>query len=144
MRPTAILETILYAGDLDAARAFYADVLGLVVYSEVKGRHIFFKLEQQMLLIFDPDATDAPPKPGALPVPRHGSRGPGHLCFSGTADEIEAWHRRLTETGVEIEADFTWPAGADDMRGRSIYFRDPAGNSIEIAEPRIWGLPEVR
>ncbi|MGN6582964.1 MAG: glyoxalase/bleomycin resistance/extradiol dioxygenase family protein, partial [Rhizobiaceae bacterium] len=24
--------------------------------------------------------------------------------------------------------------------GRSIYFRDPAGNSIEFAEPRIWGL----
>jgi len=34
-----------------------------------------------------------------------------------------------------IEADFTWPGG-----GRSIYFRDPAGNAIEFAEPRIWGL----
>ena len=30
-------------------------------------------------------------------------------------------------------ADFQWPNGA-----RSIYFRDPAGNSIEIAEPRLW------
>ncbi|TIR45476.1 MAG: glyoxalase/bleomycin resistance/extradiol dioxygenase family protein, partial [Mesorhizobium sp.] len=24
--------------------------------------------------------------------------------------------------------------------GRSIYIRDPSGNSIEFAEPRIWGL----
>ena len=26
-----------------------------------------------------------------------------------------------------------WPNGA-----RSLYFRDPAGNSVEIAEPRLW------
>jgi len=31
--------------------------------------------------------------------------------------------------------DFEWPQG-----GRSIYFRDPAGNSLEFAEPRIWRL----
>jgi catechol 2,3-dioxygenase-like lactoylglutathione lyase family enzyme len=37
--------------------------------------------------------------------------------------------------GIVIEADFEWPQG-----GRSIYFRDPAGNSIEIANPKIWGL----
>ncbi|TIX39705.1 MAG: glyoxalase/bleomycin resistance/extradiol dioxygenase family protein, partial [Mesorhizobium sp.] len=24
--------------------------------------------------------------------------------------------------------------------GRSIYIRDPSGNSIEFAEPRIWGI----
>ena len=34
-----------------------------------------------------------------------------------------------------IEADFEWPGG-----GRSIYFRDPAGNCLEFAEPRIWKL----
>ena len=33
-----------------------------------------------------------------------------------------------------IEADFRWPNGA-----RSIYVRDPAGNSIELADPAIWG-----
>jgi hypothetical protein len=36
---------------------------------------------------------------------------------------------------VLIEADFEWPAG-----GHSIYFRDPAGNCLEFAEPKIWGL----
>ena len=45
--------------------------------------------------------------------------------------------------GIAIEADFEWPGG-----GRSIYFRDPAGNCLEFAEPRIWGLrdaaPETR
>ena len=42
---------------------------------------------------------------------------------------------RLTEAGVGIETEFEWPQG-----GRSIYVRDPAGNSIEFAEPRIWGV----
>jgi hypothetical protein len=39
---------------------------------------------------------------------------------------------------VAIEHEATWPRG-----GRSFYFRDPAGNSLELATPRIWGLPEV-
>ena len=40
--------------------------------------------------------------------------------------------------GVAIEHEQTWPRG-----GRSFYVRDPAGNSIEFATPRIWGLPEA-
>ena len=47
----------------------------------------------------------------------------------------EAWRQRLEAKGVAIEADFEWPGG-----GRSIYFRDPAGNCLEFAEPRIWKL----
>jgi len=145
MQPlTAILETILYARDLTAARAFYSDVLELDVYAEVKDRHIFFKLERQMLLIFNPDATERPPASGALPVPPHGTRGPGHVCFGATAKEIDQWRRRLEAANVGIEADFVWPAKSEALRGRSIYFRDPAGNSVEIAEPRIWGLPEEK
>ncbi len=35
--------------------------------------------------------------------------------------------------GIAIEADFDWPNGA-----HSIYFRDPSGNSLEIAEPKLW------
>ncbi|MEL7014227.1 MAG: VOC family protein, partial [Pseudomonadota bacterium] len=55
------------------------------------------------------------------------------LCFGASRDEIAAWRARLDAAGHPIEADFDWPNGA-----RSIYFRDPAGNSIEIAEPRLW------
>lgn len=135
MTPSAILETILYVDDLDAAMAFYSGVIGLRLSSAVPGRHVFFKLEQQMLLIFNPDATGRPPATGSLRVPPHGARGPGHVCFSATAAEIDAWRTLLSSKGIAIEADFEWPKG-----GRSIYCRDPAGNSVEIAEPRIWGL----
>ena len=134
-KPEAILETVLYAADLDAVEAFYRDMLGLEPNSKMAGRQVFYALGEQMLLIFNPAATELPPANPRLPVPPHGSRGPGHVCFRASAAEIKAWHTRLVEKGVAIDADFEWPGG-----GRSIYFRDPAGNSLEFAEPRIWGL----
>ena len=135
MRPAGILETVLYAKDLGATEAFYRDVLGLQPFASVAGRHLFYRCGGQVLLIFDPDATSVPPLPGALPVPPHGARGPGHVCFRATATEIDDWAKRLAAKGIAIEAAFEWPGG-----GRSIYFRDPSGNCLEFAEPRIWGL----
>jgi catechol 2,3-dioxygenase-like lactoylglutathione lyase family enzyme len=89
-----------------------------------------------VLLLFNADATEIPlPADARLPVPPHGARGSGHLCFRTAGEEIEAWRRDLEKKGVAIEADFEWPNG-----GRSIYFRDPAGNSLEFAEPKIWGF----
>ena len=78
-----------------------------------------------------------PPAPDArLPVPPHGTVGEGHLCFAASADEIVALESASGGQGTSpSKADFEWPQG-----GRSIYFRDPSGNSIEFAEPRIWGL----
>ena len=141
MKPNAVLETVLYAADLTAAEAFYRDILGLEVYSRVPGRQVFLRCGSQMLLIFDPAATAKPLAADArVPVPPHGAVGPGHVCFAATATEIAEWRRRLEQSGINIESDFEWPNAAPDMRGRSIYFRDPAGNSVEFAEPRIWGL----
>lgn len=136
MKPAAILESALYVSDLDAAEAFYRDVLGLERVARAEGRHVFFRCGGGILLLFDADATEVPPPADArLPVPPHGARGPGHLCFAATAAEIEAWKARLAAAGVAVEAELEWPNG-----GRSIYFRDPAGNSLEFAEPLIWGL----
>lgn len=131
---TAILEAVVYATDLDAAERFYSRLLGIRPHATVQGRHVFYKLRGQMLLIFNPEATRQPPE-GPLPVPPHGADGQGHVCFAATADELEHWRRRLADMSVAIETEFEWPAG-----GRSIYVRDPAGNSIEFAEPRIWGF----
>jgi catechol 2,3-dioxygenase-like lactoylglutathione lyase family enzyme len=136
MTPAAILESALYVADLDAADAFYGDVLGLERIAKVDGRHVFFRCGPGILLLFQPDATVVPPAPEArLPVPPHGARGQGHLCFSASADEIDRWKAHLLANGIAVEADFEWPQG-----GRSIYFRDPSGNSLEFAEPRIWGI----
>jgi len=136
MKPSAILESALYVTDLAAAEAFYADALGLEVLGKVEGRHVFFRCGSGVLLLFNAEATKIPPAPDArLKVPPHGTVGDGHLCFAASADEIGRWKARLEAKDIAIESDFEWPQG-----GRSIYFRDPSGNSIEFAEPRIWGL----
>lgn len=136
MTPQGILETILYATDLGAIEGFCRDVLGMEPYAKMKGRQVFYRCGDQMLLYFNPDATEVPPAPQApLPVPPHGARGHGHVCFRASAPEIAAWRANLEKKGIAIEADFEWPGG-----GRSIYFRDPAGNCMEFAEARIWGL----
>ncbi len=131
--PRGILEAALYARDLDAAEAFYGGLLGLERVTRAGDRHVFFRVGDTILLIFNPDET-ANAKPDArLPVPPHGARGPGHVCFATTRAEIDDWRSALERAGIAIEADFEWPNGA-----RSVYFRDPAGNSIEMAERALW------
>lgn len=136
MTPSRVLESALYVADLDRAEQFYGEVLGLEPAGKVVGRHVFFKCGDGIVLLFNADATRVPPAPDArLPVPPHGAVGQGHLCFAASEAEIDAWKARLAAHGVAIEAEFEWPRG-----GRSIYFRDPSGNSLEFANPSIWGL----
>ena len=135
--PPRILETALYATDLDAAEQFYGEILGFEPVTQVADRHVFFRLDGSMLLVFNPAETVRPPSSEALPVPPHGARGPGHVALAATAAELDRWRDRLAEAGIAIEADFRWPNGA-----RSIYLRDPAGNSVEFAEARLWGFEQ--
>ncbi len=130
--PSAILETALYAGDLDAAEGFYGGLIGLPLVVRAGNRHVFFRCGAGMLLIFNPAETRRPAE-GPLPVPPHGAEGAGHVCFAAEGHEIERWRARFIDAGHAIEADFRWPNGA-----RSLYLRDPAGNSVEFAEPRLW------
>jgi catechol 2,3-dioxygenase-like lactoylglutathione lyase family enzyme len=131
--PKAVLETALYAADLDTTAQFYKAVIGLEEDSRVPGRHVFLRCETSMVLLFNPAATRD--SSGALPVPPHGATGQGHVCFRAEPGDMDAWSTRLSEKGVQIEADFHWPNGA-----RSIYVRDPAGNSVEFAEAKLWGF----
>jgi catechol 2,3-dioxygenase-like lactoylglutathione lyase family enzyme len=142
MTAAAILESALYVDDLDTAEVFYGEILGLTRITKADGRHVFFRCGEGVLLLFNAAATEVPPPADArLPVPPHGAHGPGHLCFRASSREIEAWKQRLESKGIAIEADFEWPPfGKGSGGGRSIYFRDPAGNSLEFAEPTIWGF----
>lgn len=134
--PPRVIETCLYAQDLDAVEGFYGGALGLEMIQSVADRHRFFRADGGMVFLFNPLTTPIPAPPEAkIHVPPHGAHGPGHVCFSSEGPGIEGWEARLADHGIEIEARVTWPNGA-----RSIYVRDPAGNSVEFAEPKIWGL----
>lgn len=128
-----ILESCLYVDDLTRAERFYHDVLGLEVESRQDGRHVFFHCGQRMLLLFNPLAS----RHSTDHFPGHGSFGPGHLAFGIRAAQMDAWIDWLKSQAVEIEKMIDWPQG-----GRSVYFRDPAGNILELATPGIWGISE--
>jgi len=127
-----IVETALYGDDLAAQEEFYTKVMGLHVLGRDLTRHVFLRVgAASVLLLFKAETTL---KPG--PFPPHGTHGPGHTAFGIAADQLEAWRQRLADHHVAIEHEITWPLG-----GRSIYFRDPAGNSVELITPGVWGTP---
>jgi len=129
-----VLETCLYARDLEAAERFYADLLGLAVVAREPARHVFLRCGAAMLLVFDPDRTSAAPgQVNGVAVPGHGARGPAHVCFRIAESDLPTWRDRLHTAGVAIEAEITWPRG-----GTSLYLRDPANNSVELAPAMIW------
>jgi catechol 2,3-dioxygenase-like lactoylglutathione lyase family enzyme len=126
-----LVEAALYVDDLDRAEAFYRDVLDLELIGKEPGRHVFFQAGQGVLLIFNPESTRQ-----SAGFPAHGATGPGHVALGISAESLDDWRSRLRENGVEIEKEATWPKG-----GRSLYFRDPGGNSVELVTPDCWGLP---
>ena len=129
MKVNRILESVIYADDLAAAERFYTEVLGLEKFSRFDVA-LSFRTDFGVLLIFDPDKAILPNRG----VPSHGRHGPGHLAFAAQPDELDAWRAHLRQHGVAIEKEVDWEQG-----GTSIYFRDPAGNSIELAPLTLWG-----
>jgi catechol 2,3-dioxygenase-like lactoylglutathione lyase family enzyme len=133
-----VLEACLYATDLEAAERFYMQVLDLERYSSVPGRHVFFRCGDGMFLVFNAERTSAEASiVGGAVVPTHGATGPGHVAFAIPDADIPAWRSHLETAGVEIESEVTWPRG-----GRSLYFRDPGGNCVELASPKLWGFQD--
>ena len=125
-----VLESALYCDDLEAAEAFYSTVLGLEPIARQAGRHSFYRCGGGVVLLFNPKATIAEPV-------HHGAEGPGHIAFRVAAAELPGWRAQLQGHNVAIEREVSWPGG-----GLSVYFRDPAGNSLELATPATWGIPE--
>ena len=135
MQPLRVLESCLYATNLDAIERFYTEVIGLEKHTREDGRHVFFRCGEGMVLVFNPEQTSSVATTiGGASVPLHGTRGAGHLAFAIREADISGWRSHLERKGVEIESEVHWPQG-----GTSLYLRDPAGNSVELATPIIWG-----
>jgi catechol 2,3-dioxygenase-like lactoylglutathione lyase family enzyme len=127
-----VVETAVYADDLEAAESFYHDLLGLPVIGKEPGRHVFFRVGAgSVFLVFQPESTR---QAGILPA--HGATGAGHFALGIKAELLDVWRRHLIANGVMIEKEVAWPAGS-----KSLYFRDPAGNVAELITPGLWGTP---
>jgi len=125
---SGVLETVLYVDDLDRAERFYVALLGFRRLSGEPGRSLFLRAGGSVFLLFRAEATA---RPG--PLPPHGARGPGHVCFVVPESAYEAWKAHLPSRGVPVLQEETWPAG-----GRSFYFHDPDGNLLEIEDRDFW------
>lgn len=132
-RVQAVLETSLYVGDLGRAIVFYENVLGLRVipggyFEGGRGAALQVGGGPSVLLLFRAEITR---REGSFPP--HGTTGAGHIAFRVEAEDIPAWRERLRECAVAIEQEVAFGSSPP-----SIYFRDPDGNSIELAVPSIW------
>lgn len=138
MQPDGILETVIYGSDLAAMKRFYTEVVNLEVVDDEPPHHLFLRCGESLFLIFNPaESVGQNMEVGGTEIPRHGARGECHMAFRVEEGEIDAWKARLQEKSIELEAEINWPQG-----GRSLYVRDPAGNSIEFASPNLWGIAQ--
>jgi lactoylglutathione lyase len=113
--------TVLYARDLAAMRSFYETTLGFSLERTLSERWFEYRLGSTILALtthggrFD----DLPPPPGALSV---------QLAFRVSPSAVAACAAELEAKGVQLVAPLT-----DHSFGhRTIFFRDPDGNVLEI------------
>jgi catechol 2,3-dioxygenase-like lactoylglutathione lyase family enzyme len=131
--PQAILESSLYVADVDRAVAFYESVLGLRrindgYFEGGRGAALQVGPGPSVLLLFRADIT----RLGGI-LPAHGTTGAGHVAFRIDAGDRDKWREQLKAHGVAIEQEFAFGDNPP-----SIYFRDPDGNSLELAVSSIW------
>jgi catechol 2,3-dioxygenase-like lactoylglutathione lyase family enzyme len=132
MKFRKIVETSIYSSHLEKMKEFYVDKLGLELVSEQKGRHVFLKTDKNMLLIFNHVVTAFEKETS------HGTPTPPsmvHFAFEIGSDEYEEAKDLLDKNNIQIETEMAWK---NDIKSRSIYFRDPAGNLVEFITRNYW------
>jgi catechol 2,3-dioxygenase-like lactoylglutathione lyase family enzyme len=116
---TGISELVLEVSDLDAARRFYRDVLGLEesLYGEgAEGRYWYLVGETARLGLWTEQVGLA------------GGRGGAHVHYALSVPdaEIDGLKTRIEGAGAEIEGPIQLGPG------RAIYVTDPDGNVVEF------------
>jgi catechol 2,3-dioxygenase-like lactoylglutathione lyase family enzyme len=131
-----VLETVHYhePGEAEAMLDLYRDLLGLPVVAEWEDGTAL-RVGSGLILLFDREALAR----RSGPIAEHGTSGPSHLALLASPESYEGWREGVSAAGLEIVHEQQWSAGR-----RSFYFRDPAGNLIEIAGGDIWPAAPAR
>lgn len=128
-----IAETVLYADDLPASAAFFRDVMRLEPVFESDGLVVFACGTAQNLLVFDRAVAAADKRLPGGTIPGHRSEGAAHMAFHVSHADYPRWRDHFAAEGVDVVSEVGFEGG-----GRSLYFRDPAGNVLELATPGHW------
>jgi len=113
IQASGIDHIVLHVSDVERARKFYADVLGMTVYRQ-SDRQVFLHAGQQGVALFKKD--DGTPLTSGHEL--------NHLALNvatGTYDTLKA---ELEKHGVAVSG-----RPGDD---RCIYFRDPDGHRLQL------------
>ena len=121
--------------DLERARGFYKEVLGLVPLTSDQQFLAFDVGGRSVLLLFRRGSTLEPVHLPGGTIPPHDGSGPLHMAFAIAADELAGWESQLRDHNVVIEGRTDWPRG-----GRSVYFRDPDNHLLELVTPGVWAI----
>lgn len=112
---------VLRMRDLEAAKRFYGDILGMKIANEREGFAVFFRFDDYHhdIAVFKADEDAAPLQDKQV--------GLAHVALvADSLDTVKAMHMRLKEHDVPIvrvrDHDYT----------KSVYCQDPDGNEIEI------------
>jgi catechol 2,3-dioxygenase-like lactoylglutathione lyase family enzyme len=134
MKIKKVVETSIYSSHLEKMKEFYIDKLGLELVAEQRGRHVFLKTDKNMLLIFN-YATTAAEKEiyhGALTPPSI-----VHFAFEIEEEQYEEAKKLLLANDIQVEKEIAWE---NDIKSRSVYFRDPANNLVEFITRNYWNV----
>ena len=132
-RLNRIVETALYVDDLDRARAFYEDSLGLAPLLKTKTLFAYDVGGANVLLLFQRGASLQTQASAGGAIPPHDGSGPLHIAFAIDAEDLAAWEAKLDRLGIAVEGRMQWERG-----GTSLYFRDPDGHLLELTTPGLW------
>ena len=132
-RIDGLLETSLYARDLERTAAFYRELFGLKPLVDTPRLVAFEIAARSVLLVFQAGATEGDVVDPRGKIPGHDGDGRLHLALSIAKEDLDAWRQRLLERGIEIVGEYRWPRG-----GVSLYIRDPDDALVELATPGLW------
>ena len=128
-----LLETSLYAHSLEATAGFYRDLFGFPTLVDTPRLVAFDVAGRSVLLVFQAGATEGDTVDARGSIPGHDGRGRLHFALSIAAADLDLWRTRLSERGIAIAGEYSWPRG-----GISLYFHDPDGAVVELATPGLW------
>jgi catechol 2,3-dioxygenase-like lactoylglutathione lyase family enzyme len=130
-----IVETALHVKDVARSTEFYTRLFEV---EPLMGDARFSVLPitggQVLLLFLEGGTGDPVPTPGGI-IPPHGGSGDLHVAFKISAEDVDAWKRRLADLGVALESIVEWPRG-----GTSLYFRDYDRHLVELITPGCWAV----
>ena len=117
----AIDYTVVFVRDMAAMRRFYEDILRLSLLRELSPGWIEYRVGDNTLALARPrlTAADAPTPDGSASL---------QLAFKVSAPEVDQCADELVRHGVTLLSPPT-----DEVFGhRTLFFRDPDGNLLEI------------